>query len=130
MMIAVLCLLTLMNMNETVKTVLPLIIVFAMFDCNTSYKTYKESNWKNYDPAVVYAINNDILNQVISVQENRESQVMVDIPEFGSGGNPLTPSYAPGRVSRSFYKLGVTDYYIEILKFNPTSEKSLELLPH
>lgn len=79
------------------------------------------------EPDIVYAINNDILRQVLIAQENGQQSTDIHVPVFNSVDNWPYATYAANRISENLYKLGILDYNMQVTALIPTEEKNKEL---
>lgn len=124
MVIAILCFITIINHLPAFKVFFPLVLVIIFFDCNTSGKTFLESNVVQLPPNIIYAINNDILKQMADAQANGLEKTDIYVPMFNSDDNWPYATYAGYYISGNLYKLGVLDYNVEISAIIPLEEKN------
>lgn len=127
MMIVILCFITIINHFSRFKAFVPLILVIIFFDCNTSGKTFMESNVAQLESNIIYAINNDILQQMVNAQENGLETTNIYVPVFNSSDNWPYATYATNIISGNLYKLGVLDYNLKITAIIPSEEKNKQL---
>ncbi len=94
---------------------LPLILCLLLFETNTRWRTFVESNsYHNIHPSVIRRIDADILEQITAADRAGETAVTVRVPQFDTGNNWPLPLYVGERMSMTLYKHGVTVKQMEI----------------
>ena len=95
--------------------VLPLVLCVLLFETNTRWRTFLESNsHMNTNPAIIRRIDADILDQIVAADQAGETAVTVRVPQFNTGNNWPLPLYVGDRMSMTLYKHGVTMKQMEI----------------
>lgn len=94
---------------------LPLILCLLLFETNTRWRTFVESNsYNNIHPSVIRQIDGDILSQITAADQAGETAVIVRVPQFDTSNNWPLPLYVGERMSMSLYKHGITMKQMEI----------------
>ena len=94
---------------------LPLILCLLLFETNTRWRTFVESNsYNNIHPSMIRRIDGDILSQITAADQAGKTCVTVRVPEFDTGNNWPLPLYAGERMSMTLYKHGMTVKQMEI----------------
>ena len=94
---------------------LPLILCLLLFETNTRWRTFLESNsYRNLHPSIIRRIDADILEQITAADQAGETAVTVRVPQFDTGNNWPLPLYVGERMSMTLYKHGVTMKQMEI----------------
>lgn len=98
-----------------IAAVLPLILCLLLFETNTRWRTFVESNsYNNIHPSIIRQIDGDILSQIVTADQAGETSVTVRVPEFDTSNNWPLPLYVGERMSMTLYKHGVTMKQMEI----------------
>ncbi len=94
---------------------LPLILCLLLFETNTRWRTFLESNsYRNLHPSIIRRIDADILEQITAADQAGETAVTVRVPQFDTGNNWPLPLYVGERMSMTLYKHGITMKQMEI----------------
>lgn len=110
-----------------VKMGFPLLLAVAVCNCYTVGRTYLDSTSSLYSPAACMRVCNDIMQQFLDAEAAGKTQLVLELPDFQtSNGWPLTDGTGD-RFSNHFYRLGVTENYIEVTEMRYTLEKNAEL---
>lgn len=114
MLITIVTLSWLVKLQPKLMWFLP-ILAFMLF-CETVLHENSYANPYIYQqpPAVVKAVNDDIIAQIQAADELGEAAVEVHIPVEGSDGWPLDMDLTPGRLSQALYRHGLTKRPIEV----------------
>lgn len=126
MLVLILCADELLQKYSITKMVCPLLLAIAICNCNTSGKTYGESIAGNYSPEACMRFSNDVMQQFLDAEAEGKRQIILTIPDFHSTSWPIA-GYTGDRFSSHFYKLGVTENYIEVTDICYTEEKNEKL---
>lgn len=109
------------------KTVVPLLLVIVLCNCNTYFRTYQDSITGGYSPAACMRFCNDVMQQFLDAEEMGSDRLSLVVPLFDSPGNWPISANAGYRFSNYFYKLGITEKKIEVTQLDPRNEKNIEL---
>lgn len=93
---------------------LPLTIYILVFEVMVEKKTFAENYASSQAPAVIKALDDDIIAQVKEAEEMGESSVIVYFPVTDTGNWPRNPSAMAHRISDALYYHGVTETHMEI----------------
>ena len=94
---------------------LPLVLCLLLFETNTRWRTFVESNsYNNIHPSVIRQIDGDILSQIVTADQAGEKSVTVRVPQFDTSNNWPLPLYVGDRMSMTLYKHGITVKQMEI----------------
>ena len=105
-----------------------LILVFLTVICNKPGKTFVESTINNIDPFICKKIDEDILMQVIKAEKEKESEMILFVPLYGTpttGNWPLSLD-AGENITNHLYNMKLTDTKMHIKEIIPTMEKNIE----
>lgn len=127
MLILILSVDTVFQYFSAAKTLMPLLLAFAVCNCNTEGRTYLDSTMGNYPPEACIRVCNDIMQQFLDVDAAGKTDIIVEVPYFQSENNWPIASYAAGRFSSYFYKMGITEKMIHVMEFHCTVDKNIEL---
>lgn len=105
---------------------LPVLLYVLFFAVGIQKGTYAEHYIYNQTPAVVKAVDEDIISQIQEAEQAGESSVEVHIPVAGSDGWPLDLDLTPGRISKALYRHGLTQRPLNVTLV-PDIQKDLEL---
>lgn len=128
MLIEVVALYEIMTYVKMVEIFVPLLIILAIFNCDTKGKTYLDSTIYQLKPSVVNEINMDILNQLIEADEKGLSEIELLIPKFKTSDNWPYTTYAGNRFASFAYEYGYTKKQITVKKVIPSQEKREQYL--
>lgn len=115
-----LLLITLSSIVYIIKTeprfslILPLITYILVFEVVITKKTFAQNYASAHAPAVIKALDNDIIEQVKAAENAGESTVTVYFPITESGDWPRKPSAMGNRIANALYYHGVTEHHMEI----------------
>ncbi len=129
MLLLLLCAGCILRHLPAAKSVIPLLLVIAVCNCNTPRRTFEESTMGGYPPAACMRYCNDILQQLQQAdQEGRVTMCLV-IPSFPAApDNWPAATYGLCRYTEYFYKMGLLEKQIEITKHEIDFAKNAELL--
>ena len=115
-----------------VKVIIPLMLLLIFVECDTSGKTYLESNSIQIPPEVILNINNDIVEQVLKAEKEGKLETIVYVPVFDAVGGDNWPYavYATEFIGDHLYKMGITKSKIKIEQIVPLNDKNLEFNIH
>lgn len=93
----------------------PLVLVVTLTMCNTTFRTFKETNTDNLPPRTCIEITNNIVTQLReSSNENNSDIIDLHVPQSQKTNNWPFPSYSGDTISTAAYKLGLIDKKITI----------------
>jgi hypothetical protein len=119
-------LLALMREIDFIKLILPLIVLIAFFEINTPKRTFKETNIRNINYKKCIAIDNDIIDQLVSAEENNKKDITVYVPKYKAKSNWPLSVKTGDLASRALYKHGITVHRVRVAKTKPTKKKNKE----
>lgn len=85
--IIMICICYLLMENQLLISVIPLMAVMLLVECNTIGVTYKNPNVQNLSTQLVIDIDNDIINQLKLADESGTDECILYVPIFNSGSN-------------------------------------------
>lgn len=100
----------------SVFTVLPIVICLMASSLNTPWQTYKESNIENIDAATCRRISNDLIEQVITAQQNGAASMELYVPVSDKDGN--WPHYEGKHgiaIAHTLFEHGVISREMEVI---------------
>ena len=107
-----------------IRPVIPLLLFIAFVDCNTSGRTFRESNCLQLPPQICLDISNDIKQQFLDAEASGAGEIVLYVPFFEGEGNwPLSISEAD-HLSSHLYKMGIIKKQIKVIEMIPTREKN------
>jgi hypothetical protein len=117
-------LLSLMREKPVIRIALPLIVIVIFFEINTQGITFKETNIRNINHQKCIAIDNDIIDQIVSAGEKNKEDITVYVPSFKAESNWPISVQTGELVSNALYKHGITDHKVKIKETKPTRKKN------
>ena len=117
-------LLSLMREKPVIRIALPLIVIVVFFEINTQGITFKETNIRNINHQKCIAIDNDIIDQIVSAGEKNKEDITVYVPSFKAESNWPISVQTGELVSNALYKHGITDHKVKIKETKPTRKKN------
>lgn len=102
---------------------LPISVIILICDVNTSGRTFRESNVVNISKEEVISISNNLLEQVITADEQQTDQLTLKVPKYESEDNWPQAIYMGERITNTLYEHGIIDSKMKITIF-PVEEKS------
>lgn len=127
MILVMICTYQVMRYSSFIHCMMPLLLLIILVDCNTKGKTFQESNARSLPPSICMDINHDIMRQFLEAQNRGEKEIILYVPDFGSSDNYPVATYATDTISGHFYKMGLTEYKINVTEIIPSVEKSKKL---
>lgn len=111
------------------QIILLLVFFIITVDCNTSGKTFLESNVKQLEPELCKRIDEDLLNQLLEAKAAglKEPPLYVPLFEASSKDNWPIATYAYNRIPMQPYKYGALKEKITVTEIIPTYDKNIEL---
>ena len=117
-------LLSLMREIKVVKLVLPLVVLISFFEINTPKRTFKETNIRNINYQKCIAIDNDIIDQIVTAGEKNKKDITVYVPSFKAESNWPLSVKTGDLAATALYKHGITDHKVKVKKTKPTRKKN------
>lgn len=114
MLIVLICFNELVIDVKWVELLVPILLVYILFDCNSSGKVFAESNVGNREPAEVYATDYAILNQIEACIENGDETMVLHLPKYDHKENWPYMTYYKEVYIEHLYKYGVVGRTIDI----------------
>lgn len=105
---------------------LPILALMLLCETVLHENSYANPYIYQQPPAVVKAVDDDIIAQIQEADEAGENAVEVHIPVEGSNGWPLDMDLTPGRISQAMYRHGLTKRPIQVTLV-PDAQKDAEL---
>lgn len=105
---------------------LPVMLYVLFFTVVIQRGTYAEHYFYKQTPAVVKAVDDDIIAQIREAEQAGETSVEVHIPVQGSDGWPLDQQMTPSRIAGALYAHGITKREMDV-SLVPDPQKDLEL---
>ena len=104
-----------LNRFNKVYLLIPLLIVILFFDLNRGGRTFKNSYYKDLDAQTCIAIDNDIIEQMMTADKAGLDKVDLHLPVFPESDDnwPLT-TYGNERFSHSLYRYGLISREMEV----------------
>lgn len=129
MMINLYCMSQIIDTIPKICPLLPLLLSIAFVECNTSGRTFRESNIGQLPSPICKDVCDDIMNQFLEAEDRGDRQVTIYVPLFGnsSGDNWPIATYATTALSDHFYKMGIVKNRIYVKEIVPSIEKNREL---
>lgn len=114
MLITITTLSYLVKLQPKLMWVMPLLAM--MLFCKTVLHENSYANPYVYQqpPAVVKAVDEDIIAQIQAADDAGETTVEVHIPEEGADGWPIDMDLTPMRIANALYRHGLTKRYIDV----------------
>ena len=111
------------------QIILLLVFFIITVDCNTSGKTFLDSNVKQLEPELCKRIDEDLLNQLLEAEAAglKETPLYVPLFEASSKDNWPIATYAYNRIPMQPYKYGALKEKITVTEIIPTYDKNIEL---
>ena len=110
--------------NQLLISVIPLMAVVLLVECNTPGVTYKNPNVRNLSTQLVLDIDNDIINQLKLADQSGADECILYVPIFNSGSNWPISAYSGKIISDSLYKHGVLSRSVAIKEIIPDENKN------
>lgn len=93
---------------------LPLILVIAITQCNTSFKTFKETNTDNLPHQICIEVTNNVISQVQDSSNRGLDPIDLYVPQSSKSNNWPFPEYSGNTISGSLYKLGLINKKVDV----------------
>ena len=107
-----------------VQVVLPLMVVIAFFEINTTKRTFKETNSRNLYYKKCLAIDNDIIDQIVTAEEEGRTDIKVYVPKYKAKSNWPLSKKTGDLASKALYKHGVLYKKVKVEKTVPKRKKN------
>ncbi|MBO4863481.1 MAG: hypothetical protein J5517_03900 [Eubacterium sp.] len=107
-----------------VQVILPLMVVIAFFNINTTKRTFKETNSRNLYYKKCLAIDNDIIDQIVTAEEEGRTNIKVYVPKYRAKSNWPLSNKIGDLASRALYKHGVLYKKVKVENTVPKRKKN------
>ena len=115
----------LVNKIQFTNIILPIFLIAILFDIDTTERTFSVYYYNGPTDQKRIEISDDIVDQIIEADKNG-TEMTLYVPKFNDGDNWPIATYAGNDISRTLYKYGIINYYINV-NMVPTEDKNVEL---
>lgn len=94
--------------------VLPIALLVFSVEALSPKSAYAESTMNRVNPRICYAIDNDLINQIVSADKAGKTEMILVVPKGDDRDNWPHPMYMGGNISRTLYRHGIITQPLKI----------------
>lgn len=98
---------------HAVKVIAPILAFLVLMTIMDGGRVFRETNTANMNPEICKAVNEDILEQMLTAQENVETSVELHVPTPPAGEGWPHASYVGEDIARGLYQKGILRRQLE-----------------